>query len=438
MVNWNNLTIEPYAHVALTVYLSTATNVELGTFVNLTTELEVTGNADYYTPDNTSVWNLEVIGSFDPNDKYVNHQRVNTDSTDVESLELLYTIRFQNTGTAEAINVVVNDSISDLLELNTIRLIDTSHPCSMSFMENNVVSWNFENILLPDSTSDEEGSHGYIQFGIQPKTIDDLPLTIANQAAIYFDFNDPIITNAATTVFYICPDQVAIMAAETLCAGSLDIALASSGWLNYSWSVDGQTIDYDQYLNNVELDAGIYTVQVIAQSFECESTAETNIEVLPAPELPVIIQNGNTLAVNGDGLFTWYLNGQMLPVTSPEIEISESGIYAVEVNNGLCASELVEGEFLYISVSELVHSNLVICYPNPAFDKLFVSLDGFQATPLTVQLFDLSGKLLQSQRLTQGMFVMDMSKYDSGLYFCVVRNGDNEMVSVQKVVKVGE
>jgi uncharacterized repeat protein (TIGR01451 family) len=434
VVNWNNMTIEPYDHLVLTVYLATDPDVGLGTFVNLTAELEVVGNSDYYTPDNTSVWNLEVIGSFDPNDKNVNLQHVNVDSTDMESIELVYTIRFQNTGTAEAINVVVNDSISELLELNTIRLIDTSHPCSMSFLENNVISWNFENILLPDSTSDEEGSHGYVQFGIEPKSINNLPLIIANQAAIYFDFNEAIITNETNTIFYTCPALLTITAADTLCAGSIEMAEASSGWLNYSWLIDGQLVAQGEYFNYAQLATGSHSVQVMAQSFECESIAETNIEVLATPELPVITQNGNTLSATGDGFFSWYLNGQPLPESSSDIEISESGIYAVQVTNGQCASELAVGEFLYISVSELIHSNLITCYPNPASDKLFIRSNGLSGASLSAELFDLSGKLIQSERLINGMAAMDMRVCDAGLYFCVVRNGGGEMVSVVKVV----
>jgi hypothetical protein len=82
------------------------------------------------------------------------------------------------------------------------------------------------------------------------------------------------------------------------------------------------------------------------------------------------------------------------------------------------------GEFLYISVSELFHSNLITCYPNPASDKLFIRSNGLSGASLSAELFDLSGKLIQSERLINGMAAMDMRVCDAGLYFCVVRNGE--------------
>ena len=62
-------------------------------------------------------------------------------------------------------------------------------------MNGNALEVRFDNINLPDSASDPAGSQGYFSYvvvheGVLP------PLTeITNTAAIYFDFNAPIITN---------------------------------------------------------------------------------------------------------------------------------------------------------------------------------------------------------------------------------------------------
>jgi hypothetical protein len=52
----------------------------------------------------------------------------------------------------------------------------------------------FHNIMLPDSTSDEPGSHGYAKFRIAPETGLLPGETVTNIANIYFDFNAPVIT----------------------------------------------------------------------------------------------------------------------------------------------------------------------------------------------------------------------------------------------------
>jgi hypothetical protein len=61
------------------------------------------------------------------------------------------------------------------------------------------MEFKFENILLPDSNSNEPLSHGFVRYRIQPKTNLSAGDSITNFAAIYFDFNEPVITNTAKT-----------------------------------------------------------------------------------------------------------------------------------------------------------------------------------------------------------------------------------------------
>jgi hypothetical protein len=58
-----------------------------------------------------------------------------------------------------------------------------------------MVEFKFENILLPDSTVDEPGSHGYIQYRIHPMQNLLLPVVVHNEADIFFDSNFPVATN---------------------------------------------------------------------------------------------------------------------------------------------------------------------------------------------------------------------------------------------------
>jgi hypothetical protein len=59
----------------------------------------------------------------------------------------------------------------------------------------NVVKFNFPFIYLPDSTSDEPGSHGYVIYEIAPQTNLPTGTEIRNRSSIFFDFNLPILTN---------------------------------------------------------------------------------------------------------------------------------------------------------------------------------------------------------------------------------------------------
>ncbi|MEN0006720.1 MAG: T9SS type A sorting domain-containing protein, partial [Bacteroidota bacterium] len=139
------------------------------------------------------------IGAFDPNDKLA-YPKGYGDQNYIEANELIeYKIRFQNTGTDTAFNVVLEDQLSEWLDPSTIKLGASSHPYRMEIDENATMRFYFDNILLPDSTTNEPASHGFVQFQIEQQLDNPLGTVIENFADIFFDFNEPIRTN---TVFH--------------------------------------------------------------------------------------------------------------------------------------------------------------------------------------------------------------------------------------------
>ena len=171
-------------------------NQDLAIDDTLNYQIEIPITNDEYPADNTIDLEIPVLSSFDPNDKAV--FPANTPRPG-ETTELVYRIRFQNTGTDTAFNVTVIDTLSENLNLFSLRILETSHPYELQIDAGNIVRWNFNNILLPDSTTNEPESHGFIYFKINTKNNlidgDQIP----NLAAIYFDFNDPILTNQVVT-----------------------------------------------------------------------------------------------------------------------------------------------------------------------------------------------------------------------------------------------
>ncbi len=182
--------------IELTFVVFTPPNVNIGDVIWITSTINPITN-DITPEDNVFVFEQTVVGSYDPND-----------ITCIEGEEILitqiddflhYIIRFQNTGTASAINVVVTNILDDNLDWNTFQIESISHPNRIAITNENEVEFIFENINLPDSTSNEPDSHGYIAYRIKPKNGLGLGDTMDNQADIYFDFNEPISTNTVTT-----------------------------------------------------------------------------------------------------------------------------------------------------------------------------------------------------------------------------------------------
>ncbi len=137
----------------------------------------------------------QVTGSYDPNDKRGFPLGWKAAHLIEPGQDIDYQIRFQNTGSDTAFLVIVRDPLPENLDVNSVRPGPASHQYTYTVEQNGVLKFTFSNILLPDSTTNEAGSHGFVQFSVRPKA--DLPLgtVLENSAAIYFDFNDPVITN---------------------------------------------------------------------------------------------------------------------------------------------------------------------------------------------------------------------------------------------------
>lgn len=138
------------------------------------------------------------IGSYDPNDKQGFPLGLGDEHYILRGTDLEYLIRFQNTGTDTAFLVVIRDTLSPLLDISAIRPGAASHDYSFEVYGDRVVQFRFNNILLPDSTVNEAASHGFVAFRVSPVTGLDDGTQLHNKAGIYFDFNEPVITNLTT------------------------------------------------------------------------------------------------------------------------------------------------------------------------------------------------------------------------------------------------
>lgn len=175
----------------------------VGGLLNFDTYVQYTDDNGVHTSE-LFEYHTIVECSFDPNDKLVFPSRniefpVNYTLFD-ESL--YYTVRFQNTGNAVAYDIVILDTLDANLDRSTFQFLGSSHANKLTTTmdENGILAFDFKDIFLPDSTSNFEGSQGYVSYlikgnpGLAENTI------INNSAGIYFDANPPIITNTTENV----------------------------------------------------------------------------------------------------------------------------------------------------------------------------------------------------------------------------------------------
>jgi uncharacterized repeat protein (TIGR01451 family) len=169
----------------------TQTTAQSGDQICVNVTVTPTGG-DNNVANNSYDYCYEVINSYDPNNKLVYPSLVVPGFDDY----LTYTINFQNTGSAPAFNIRLEDTLSADLDLTTFEVIDYSHTNHYS-LEGNLLQVYYPNIMLLDSTTNEPESKGYVTFKVKPLQSFVLGSAIENEASIYFDYNAPILTNTA-------------------------------------------------------------------------------------------------------------------------------------------------------------------------------------------------------------------------------------------------
>lgn len=200
-ISWNLGNLAPFQSGEIEVTLDINTPMDLppvnmGDILNY--KATINGlNTDETPDDNSNTFNQLVFNSFDPNDKTCLEGTVLSQSQIGKYVH--YKIRFENTGTFAAQNIVVKDIIDTTkLDIATLELTDASHSCTTKISNLNKVEFLFEDINLP---FDDANNDGYVVFKIKIKPTVLANAAISNEANIYFDYNFPVLTNTATSTF---------------------------------------------------------------------------------------------------------------------------------------------------------------------------------------------------------------------------------------------
>ncbi|WP_303315944.1 T9SS type A sorting domain-containing protein [Flavivirga abyssicola] len=189
--------LKPNEQQAVIVSMNVPIPTSLGTLLTNTATYSVT---DLSTENNTSILSETVIGSYDPNDIAESHGPEILYDEFGNNDYLYYTVRFQNVGTADAINVSIDNTLNAKLDKSTIQMLSASHDYVFTRIDSQL-NWKFDNIHLPSEDMDEPNSHGYVYYKIKPLAGYSVGDIIPNTAEIYFDFNPAVITNTFNTEF---------------------------------------------------------------------------------------------------------------------------------------------------------------------------------------------------------------------------------------------
>lgn len=223
---WMIDSIEPGKSLNYTLYDQVSLTKSIGN--SLTFNLDASVPNDIDNTDNSVSKEVFVVGAVDPNDLKVSPAGEGENGFIKAGTILTYTIRFQNVGTYLASNVYIEDLLPKELDFDAAQFVMSSHPCSFNIRKDGTVTVLFEDIQLPDSTTDQLKSNGFITFAVPLNHSVKHGAIIQNRASIIFDFEDPIWTNYVVNTLVLEPNDETLIAYPNPTSSVINLKLSSA------------------------------------------------------------------------------------------------------------------------------------------------------------------------------------------------------------------
>jgi len=129
-------------------------------------------------------------------------------------------------------------------------------------------------------------------------------------------------------------------------------------------------------------------------------TAEFEVTVAPPLASEPVQQTDATLSVaQGYDSYQWYLNGSPIAdATGNTIQAQQSGAYTVTYTQNGCTgtSQTVQYIVSGVNTGTMPGNEALTVFPNPATDAIAVTYTLAAATPVLIELYDATGRLLQT------------------------------------------
>lgn len=387
--------------------------------------------------NNTNTVYRIIQGSFDPNFKE------NTPKGLLEpgyitpnDTAFKYEIHFQNTGTDTAYTVVLVDTIPPNIDITTFDMIGSSHPFTYQVSGPGIVTWTFENILLPDSGTDYIGSQGFVTFAI--RTLSGLPGTVfKNTAHIYFDFNPAVVTNTKVNTIYDCSSLVYYFSETAVCIGDEISGFAVEELpSDLTWNINQIFNSSDDTLYWLTDTVGEFQLQVNRAGQLCLSDTTVIIEVATIPNVSIgsalqdtVCLNSETIELSGASPLGGSFIGTGVVGDSFVPEQAGLGthqiIYTYSESSGPMCSDADTTTITVlqcVGIDDRTEITGVHLFPNPTTGLITVIMPSQSESTQMVELYDATMRLLNVSIVSpeEGYFRLDITNYTKGIYFVKV------------------
>ena len=365
--------------------------------------------------------------SWDPNDKQAFPQQRLAEGWLLDDEETLtYTIRFQNTGSDTAFYVFLRDTLDvATLDVSSLKVVGASHDYKLRILDNRELEVRFDNINLPAEIQDEEGSNGFFSFTIDRKPNLPYGTEIKNHAAIYFDFNDPIITNTVLRTVY--DEMIGQSQSTGICDNGGTVSLKvdqGAPPFTYHWP-NGATSNRSGISSGYLPGAGQHQVQV-TDGLGNETTVTFNLTSAPAPDASFsarISQSTGAISLEGlednDSYFWDFGDGNTATGRMVDHTYATNGVYIVTlIVSNPCGSDTLRRTInLTVGIDDKFFGTTVTVSPNPMKDIAEIRFANTGQKAVSLSLYDLQGREIRSYPATHGeRFVVNKADLQAGVY----------------------
>lgn len=254
----------------------------------------------------------------------------------------------------------------------------------------------------------------------QPTVISN-PITIVVNATV-----SPVVTIATTPSLVICENENVVFTAQPQNGGASP---------SFIWKLNGINVGTNSpvYSNNQLEDGDILTVQMDATG-TCLSTGtvvspSVTMQVNPAPALPTIAQNGNTLTSSAITGNQWLQgNAPISGAVNQTYNVVNSGWYAVKVTNSNGCSRTSDSLFVQLTgLNDIEITSVVNVYPNPVMDKLNLTVNPAAGTlnGWTYSVMDATGRVVQFNHISNFTNSLDFSQLAVGVYYLHITDSEH-------------
>ena len=376
----------------------------------------------------TDFYQATLLCAYDPNDKQVwpNYPGDYPDYVQFgDTLE--YMIRFQNTGNDTAFQVLLVDQLDDRLDRQRFAPVAASHPYTFSLDGTGRLTVRFDNILLPDSTTNYTGSMGFFTFRVplRPDLSSNGP--IFNQAEIYFDTNPAIYTNTTLSypVEYLPLElDIDVSTCNDGSGATLSVVDFAPGIFNFLWNDGGTGRIRDSLASgNYELTVSDLNGKILSVATALvDVPAPLQVDVDMMPSLPGQFTGRLIMNVSGGVAPYTYAWEEYPTINSHILNGVGPGIYNFTVIDANGCSQTVEAVVETIVDVERVNLQKVTAFPNPT--SSFLELQFAANLRLQkIELRDLTGRNVWQK--IGGQTRIDLSGLPPGTYILIADFGDD-------------